>query len=425
MTRRPASTRRSSIHRGATSGALATLIVALGWIASAHAEEPPAADFDAKAEQHSKFWERVVHPNGDLYDTRLRYVERVLATKNQVDLRNAVDRLAEVIAGDPARAEGYYFLGRVHEQLGNWSECVSAYREAQARDANLGDPLNAATTIDLRAGTCASRAGDHAAALELYVRVARRASSPAPVLYQRMGESYMALGRLDEAIEVLGRALAALPSSVEVIYSLAVALDRAEMGAASRESLAAALRLDSSLSRVQAPELPYAPASDLHYYIGLAAQAASKPELAIFHFRNFLFEEPKSVWASRVRAHLEALRSLPPLEGRLFITASSAVDAGQVVRAIEAAWPSLEACVAGQPGLLLSLKITAVSDIDTTRSRLRSGVSAQVQRYFDVSAENAAEAAACAERVGQAIKLPMAAGAGARYLTVTLPLIAP
>jgi tetratricopeptide (TPR) repeat protein len=123
-----------------------------------------------------------------------------------------------------------------------------------------------------------------------------------------LAESYMMLGRLDEAI---AQYQTAVRQSGEpgMIYGLAVALDRDEQGAKARE-LIVALGIDqfSAFQRnIFMGNTFFVPTGETFYYTALIHEALGQDEDAIVDWQLFIDSGAHPQFADRARANREAL----------------------------------------------------------------------------------------------------------------------
>src|SRR5262249_3409657 len=92
------------------------------------------------------------------------------------------------------------------------------------------------------------------------------------------------------------------------------------------------------------------PPEDVHYYLGLAFQTASSSDplrraAAIVRFRRFL-EGPENTWSRRARAHLQELGPASIQAPDVIVTPFDAPEKDAAVRAVVAAGPELQRCMA-------------------------------------------------------------------------------
>jgi tetratricopeptide (TPR) repeat protein len=135
------------------------------------------------------------------------------------------------------------------------------------------------------------------------------------VLYGNSAETLMAMGRLDDAIARYRQAEdASAPGSLEwklAQWGLGVALDRDEQMEKSRQAIARAVDSDPSLARLSDSEVFFEPAGDKFYYLALGHEQSGERKEALAAWNDYLAAQPRSRWAHRARAHIEALKKTP------------------------------------------------------------------------------------------------------------------
>ncbi|HTA20745.1 MAG TPA: tetratricopeptide repeat protein, partial [Polyangia bacterium] len=178
-----------------------------------------------------------------------------------------------------------------------------------------------ATSCWFRLGIERSRAARFPEALVAYERIIAL-GDPEGAAYTNAAEILMALDRLPEAEARYREAIQLdTPATGRIenpyglslsTYGLAVALDRDGAPDAAREMMARALALDPRHAKLTAAEqvggdVFFVPEGDVYYYLGLASEAGGHVDDAEAAFQEFLARLPKSPWAPRARAHLDAL----------------------------------------------------------------------------------------------------------------------
>ena len=123
-------------------GAVIALVAALSAPADAQPlrtwEDPSARDFDADAEQHSRFWERAVHPNRDLYESRVKRAQQFIARGDKQSMKEAAALLADAIDLEPEDPRAYWELGLLYEKQRKWKRCA---------DTRVGAPRSTGRTL--------------------------------------------------------------------------------------------------------------------------------------------------------------------------------------------------------------------------------------------------------------------------------------
>jgi tetratricopeptide (TPR) repeat protein len=313
------------------------------------------------------FWERVAASPRVEADRLLTEAEGLLAAAaarrpapgTPGARAEALVRRALALVPDDFR--GLAALAEVDERAGRADAALADLQRACARASNAG----VAGTCWFRVGIERSRRGRFAEAVAAYEqRLAVGAGAGDATVHVNLGESLMALGRLDDADARYREALRLeAPVAVRIedrhglllaTYGLAVVLDRAGEAVAAREMMARALSLDPRASQLEAAREPggdvfFVPEGDVYYYLGLAFEVAERIDDAEAAFQEFGERLPNSPWLGRARAHIATLeimgrgdergraaRAMPPLR----VTAAGTVLARGPIPAplVDAAW---------------------------------------------------------------------------------------
>ncbi len=127
-----------------------------------------------------------------------------------------------------------------------------------------------------------------------------------------LAETYMMLGRLDEAVAAYQQAVN-LGGTTSVRYGLAVALDRDE-----REAEAKELIVDQGLSaqqqfmrELQEKQIFFVPKGEEFYYFALISEAFDQNAAALTYWNAYLQSGAHPEFQPRAKQHLEALRKKP------------------------------------------------------------------------------------------------------------------
>lgn len=348
--------------------AVTAAVIALATVAAPAAAQSkryprPPVDAEAEAEAKSDFWDEVVRPGAR------RYEQIVTATTDSLRIRGsdasrALEPLREAIALRPDLVEAWGYLGVAAERTRSWATCADAYRRAFAIDprwrpsrlAPKSETSLPARTLAMRPleqglGMCLSRSGDLAgAAAALESLVARGEASGETWL--RLGEVYMAEGRLAEAITAFDQARNDPAVRALSRWLLAVAYDRARRPGDADAAAAEA----GDVGNPTSGSIPFVPAADVYYVRAFAARNA--PEKALALFRLYLDQAPPdSPWRARAEEHVAGLSELD-LAAHVEIQGSG--DRPAIERAVRAAMPALRACVAPVPMVMIELRITQV-----------------------------------------------------------------
>lgn len=330
------------------------------------APDQEAEDYDAEIEQHSKFWDRVIQPNKKLYDALLERANKLIArrdTQSKAETKRLIDRALKLA---PKRPEAWWALGAFHDRNKQWNECASARAKAYKikpdwklskwRSYNF---KHNAQTIHEGLGRCLAHAGKYEQALQQFKQAMAKSSTRwayrAPL---RVGEVYMALGRLKEAIAALQQATRTRYNAAPR-YALAVAYDRDEQLSKAREKLDWAMQIDRTLSRLESGSYhEIVPAYDRAYYRGLAWERKLQHERALYHFREFVHLAPKSPWVRRAKQHIAELeRTIIESKRSRIETRGATMDHTKVRGLLIKAAPRLQACVKAVPNAVFETRI--------------------------------------------------------------------
>lgn len=148
------------------------------------------------------------------------------------------------------------------------------------------------------------------AAIRDYQNILSRSDAVDDTTLANLAETYMMLGRLDDAIDTYRQALRA-SRTTETLYGLAVALDRDERGAQAKELIIAQgkQQMEEFHKRVSLLRLTFfVPYGEEFYYFALASEAFGETDKAIDYWQKYLSSNAHPEFQPRARAHLEALR---------------------------------------------------------------------------------------------------------------------
>jgi tetratricopeptide (TPR) repeat protein len=144
---------------------------------------------------------------------------------------------------------------------------------------------------------------------------------PRHLLLGNLAETYMMVGKLDEAIETYKQAIREGGHS-STAYGLAVALDRDESGAT-----ALAIIRDQGVDEYEKFKMAfleqlvfYVPAGEEEYYFALIDEAFGNLETSVGHWKRYIASGAHPQYQPRAKAHLDAMlakkssrwRELPP-----------------------------------------------------------------------------------------------------------------
>jgi tetratricopeptide (TPR) repeat protein len=326
----------------------------------------PPVDPEAEADARSDFWEEIVRPGAGRYEQLIGLAAEILrqstAATSRTTTHRAIDHLEEAVALRGDLVDGWGYLGVATRLAREWEACADAYGRAHALDpgwkaTRLATRSRAAfrrgpsvEPLELGWGTCLARAGDLQGATDALEALVARGEDTGES-WLRLGEVYMASGRLAEAITAFHSARNQNVGSRRARWLLAVAYDRARRpGDADDVATGAG---DVTTETREGAE-PFVPPSDLWYVRAYGLRHA--PEKALALFRTYLVMAPgDSPWRARAQEHIDALETID-LATRIELEGSG--DRATIEKAVRAALPALRRCVDGAPTILMELRIT-------------------------------------------------------------------
>jgi tetratricopeptide (TPR) repeat protein len=430
------------------------LVASVGIANTAHAQSQSAEpiDKDEEAEQYSSLWENAVTPQGSRYQQLIEESVVLMQNRDPASRAEAAKKLGEAIKAAPDDPTGHWWLGLLEKQRENWKACASSLAAVYNADPSFEPPLYPRTksssspfpsswALDYELGRCQAHAGEFEEAVAHFKRITSRGVTKRAHLHKALGEGYMALGRLDDAIESLESAHKLEPFSADTRFSLAVAFDRDEQMAKSRKHLEAALKREPRLAVLSNPQRVYSPPEDEFYYLGLANEARNERKWALLYFRRYLDAAGEGPWVRRARAHLEDLAE-DKAGSDLVVRGSATVDRKVLLAAVEQADADYQKCIDGAPQMLLRVQITQVvgdkqkkkkrgrkgpTFISGFRPKARKGGVRVLPDHVDGEAHGVdvvRAAVRCSERVTNGIKLPKPEGNTGTFVTSEFRIIA-
>ncbi len=425
------------VAAGLAAGAAAAAVTA--------AANPPV-DFDSEEEERSRLWERVLDPSVEDYAGRVARARDLIAKHDRSALEEAERELTEAIRAQPDHPAAPFLLGRVHAAYAlrdtsredraesvaqQWSACAEQMGRAFELEPGYLPPGEEVSAVDLEYAQCAAAGGAYEAAEERLKRILSRGETDSVKVHILLGEVYMALGRLEESIDAFQRALKLrAPYDPEVNFALAVAYDRDEQVALSREHLEAALKREPRFNSLWAEGKVYSPIADENYYLGLAYLGREEYPWALYHFRRYLDMAGSTPWAVRARAHLGTARDYR-VSAHLQVKGTATIDREKAAQVVSKADAALQRCVKATPLLLMEVRITRYVGVSGAeleekirRGGEKPGAKVVLHRSHGHSTDEVKQARDCIQEAAEGLKLPAPTGTDGSFATVEFLVIA-
>jgi len=397
--------------------ALALLVLITSTAAAQSKKYPPVPpDKDSEAEQRSDLWEGAINPDQKPYLDLVRAAESAIARNTTEDTRIALAKLDEAIAKMPKEPSAYLVRGRVHLTRRDWTKCANDLGTAEDLTKDMETAPLTRLRIDL--GVCQGRAGRLADAERTLVRAAANAQVYRGELGLRLGETRIALGKLDEAIDAISAAL----EFSDVLQPLArwlltVAYDRARRPTEALEQGELARKLDAQRTYIETPILPHLGVGDQQYMQGVAYRyATAKPEYALLYFRQFVKAAPESPWRRRAEEHVRELSNIRfPAKETITSTGPATTTIEDMRDSLQKSMKALRTCLASLPTTAFQITVTKVGPRtpETTRDRPLYRVptpSVRVSQILSVGDKatdlESVNAGTCIEKEAEKLKLP-------------------
>lgn len=258
----------------------------------------------------------------------------------QESIRRAEAAYRAAAAAQPRDAEPYFRIGHLLYQMYFDCEayssqpsptCGSPYATPaqQAHIVEAWDAFEQRAPLDPRVseillkrallntklvnGSASDRAHLQAAARDYQAAIDRNDGLSGPrgdeTLLGNLAETYMMLGRLDDAITTYLQAVAAGVARVSTIYGLAVALDRDGAG---DQAIRRILELGADGFRafhrdLQTGSVFFVPQGEEQYYLALMNEAFGNDGTALGCWNRFIASGVHAEYAARAREHVERL----------------------------------------------------------------------------------------------------------------------
>ena len=276
-----------------------------------------------KRKRGQNFWQGVAHPHQAEVDQLLQRARTLRSRaqssgqpQRQQAYDGAIGRFKKALELAPDQASVAAELAQTAKEAGEFAVAVDAFRHLAAVDAESRvyayDYDLAFSLFRLRRWEEAREALDHGFATGRIVKTGY------PMALRLYGYTNMNLGRLDDAIEayttvVDGQAAPQGYGGGDVaapLTDLAVALDRDEQHALAADALDRAQQYDPNFDHLLTPYalVPFSPAADRHYWLGLAYERRGLLTEAAAEWRNYAQSaDPPPLYKKRAEEHLRAV----------------------------------------------------------------------------------------------------------------------
>ncbi len=423
------------------------LTFALGGVAVADNAKDRPKDFDEETENRSEFWERALHPNKQLYANRLKRAQRFLNRSDRQSRTTAERLLRDALKLQPDAPEAYWYLGILHFRNKDWAKCAKQHARMFKKYPEFKPKYDRRNprSVDMSLGMCNALSGKYETAIKHFKRILSRGQTNLYKVHWRLGETYMALGRLKDAIASLKNALR-LYSDGLVRFALAAAYDRSEQLALARPLLS---RANFGYRNEQ-----IIPAADKVYYRALKAQHQGKTQKALLYFREYVNRAQGSQWLPRAKHHLKSLKVSKLTTKQFDLAGSAKLNLNLLATRINQAQPKFQACLTKAPGLLLNVRlVTKKVPGKKTLKRIRPyykrryghyryrrgrrgyyrrpssyrsfppGATVTIEYQFGTTPEAAREAVQCAQTVATNLKIPKVSGSPGEWRKIVFSLV--
>lgn len=370
----------------------------------------PLLDYDSEVEEASPFWQEALGEHDAEVRDLVRRAREHLRGRRAPQRQAALPLLVAALERAPDDLPANFQIGNYYRLSRKWSKCAQTYSKvfetapdfAPARESSQG-------VLDEWLGVCLLYSEQFEGAITHLQRLVTQERESASIQLH-LGEALMALGRLDEAIFSFRRAQKLAQSRSrnllrEVEFALAVALDRAEHLGESRTIIKRLTSRDRQLTTLRSADKSYAPASEEHYYLGLAYQGMSNTQRGTYHFRRFLSLAPKSPWQSHAKSNMRE-RHPSKLAEQLHISGSAQWQIEPLRVAVRKSSRALKGCVAGYPDVLATITLSAALARPAVKHQARAAISAETE----VKRETLSSIVECLESAGRKISMPKQSG---------------
>jgi len=360
--------------RRAKSWLVAVAVVGLAAPAWAQSRRYPPDPVDKDAEQATKsdLWNAAITPERQPYQSLVRGAAEQLAQRTPAAAVEAFKKLDQAIQLLPREPEAYRMRGEASLDRRDWAQCAADLAAADAYTQRDDEPPKVMAELHRKLGLCQARAGKLGDA-EKTLAEAVASGNAVPEMWMRLGETRIAMGKLDEAIAALRSALdGSDPAAQPLIrFMLASAYDRARRPADALVEAAEGIKLDHQLAVLQSPAIPPITAGELDYMLGLAYSADKpRPEFVLAYFRRFVKMAPQSPWRKRAEDHIRDIKTAA-LPDSITRTGTATIDLEVARASVRRAMPQMRACMARHPTAVIEVEISRAGPRTPATDRLR------------------------------------------------------
>ncbi len=321
---------------------------------------PPAPiDKDAEEAAKSDLWNAAVTPERHRYLELVHTAAEALAQRTADQTLEAIKRLDAAIQLLPREPEAYRLRGDAHLERQDWTGCATDFAAADAATQRDDEPPRAMAELHRKLGLCQARAGKLGDAEKTLAETAASGNAAGEV-WMRLGETRIAMGKLDEAIAALRTALDNTDPAAQAMihFLLAAAYDRARRPADALDEAGEAIKIDHQLSVLQNPVIPPISPGEIDYLFGLAYSVEpARPEYMLAYFRRFVAAAPTSPWRKRAEEHLRELKTAE-LPDAILRNGTAAIEVEAARAAIRPVMPQMRGCLAKLPKIVVEVEIT-------------------------------------------------------------------
>jgi tetratricopeptide (TPR) repeat protein len=289
-----------------------------------HPTDPPPAQTPLAPPPH--FWLNLLDPQRHASEHLMRHGAQAFKREHFI---TALRSFEEAALRSPHMAEAHLFAGLVAARLKQHTLAVEHFEAFRAAYPTA----DATHDLCFHLAISLSHLNLWDQTISEYDRclAATPPDSPRRIIYLgNLAETYMATGRLDDAIRTYEATLTFDKGLVHALLGLGVALDRAQQPARSREVLRLGLLQDPALEEMTSDDVFFIPPGDGYFHLGLMLETLGRVEDARRYYAKFIAHLPNSPYLSSAQAHLASLASRPDALIKTLPSPSSLVSAAAV-----------------------------------------------------------------------------------------------